>query len=448
MDEQALLKRALQIRRNLIEQGGYWAFDPSQAMQVGPEPLTLTRDQASEARTNGYAVFKFWEQAQKVYLDSCLGVLPAWVAASVEGPLTSEQRNAQMMVASMNELPRLARLDLSSFWFPVEIQERLGFLGGCASWHKANDREGYPEGLKPVGRGPESIPSAFASMVCGFSFGASRPTVALVAPEGYLSEQAYLARYLQSIGIETLVVDRDTLLAGTGVELFKGGLVIAGRGIDFLYRREVNAATLVKHEGGLKVLKSVLDGKLVVEPPLSMLYDTKAPFAWVHHPWLRDYFSDDVRELIPLTTLLPATTDAMFKLGNAELTLDDILSLSNSQRSYVLKYAGPSIEYGLGGRAVYSLEDTSKVARKVVDLALGQVAEGHPWVIQRKDDERFPTTYLAGGELITCPTMHARLLFFYQRIAGVVSLFAAHGNFRNNWKTGGNKDAVFRVICE
>jgi len=444
MEKQEILERGRKIKAALEQQGGYWAFAPDQAMQIGPEPFVISSSDFTAALEAGQTVFRFWQEALRVQLASIRGDLPAWVAESVEGPLDKAQREWQRKVcleSGESALPYLARLDCTSLWYPVEIQERLGFLGGCASWHMANDEAGYPDGISPLGGG--NIPLALAAAFRNIA-GLSCPRVLLVSPKGYLVEQNFLRYQLEVQGILSAVIDRDELLTGVGLAAANGKITVNSQPIDLIYRRELNAATLAQTEAGLEILRSCLAGKVAIEPPLNMLYDCKSPMVWVHHPETAKFFSDDVRALIPPAALLPLSNLERFRLGSSELTINEIFEFSNDKRTFVIKYAGPSIEYGFGGRAVYSLACTHKRAREIIDDARNQIWKGHPWIIQPQDHAKYPTWRLEGDSVVS-EEMYARLLFYYSRSD---SLFAGQANFNRNWKVAGNKATVFSIICE
>jgi len=442
MEKQEILERGRKIKAALEQQGGYWAFAPDQAMQIGPEPFVLTLEQIVAAGEHGQTVSRFWQEVLQVQLASIRGDLPAWIEQSIEGPLTQVQRDWQRKVCLWRNraLPQLARLDCTSLWFPVEVQERLGFLGGCTSWHMANDQAGYPNGLDPVAGGdiPRQLAVAFTILA-----GKSDPRVLLISPVGYLSEQEFLKTQLEIHGVFAAVADRDEFLQGVDLSFSQGKVMFKGQRIDVIYRRELNSATLAQTEAGLKVLQAYLDGQVAVEPPLNMLYDCKSPMAWVHHPETSGYFSQAVKDLIPSTALLPLDNDQVFRLGADSLTTNKILrELSNEKRSFVVKYAGPSIEYGLGGRAVFSLEGSHKQAGGIVDNARDQIGQGHSWIIQPQNHVKYQTWRLEGDEVVQ-EQMYARLLFYY--IRGI--LFAGQANFNKNWKVAGNKTTVMSIIC-
>jgi len=42
MEKQEILERGRKIKAALEQQGGYWAFAPDQAMQIGPEPFVIS----------------------------------------------------------------------------------------------------------------------------------------------------------------------------------------------------------------------------------------------------------------------------------------------------------------------------------------------------------------------------------------------------------------------
>ena len=438
---QAQLLRALAIREHLNDQGGYFVGEPTNAMLISPDAFLLTTAEAQICATNGSVIFDLWRQMQTLYRKAVLGQLPQGVnelvLQMVEGALESHQQRIQQRVAlSMDALPYLSRADLTSVWFLVEIQERLGGLGLISSWLNAIGK------AMPSGNGLGTTIGAniadTLSDVIRSSTGMDDPVAVLICPEKYVSEQEYLARLLNANGILTFVVRKDEI--ETKLRFAGNKVYCYGYEVHFLYRREVAAYTLADSPMGLGIVEANLAGNLVVEPPLNMMYDGKGQLALVHDPQTAEHFTDAVRAIVPPTAVFPKSWYEPFWLGGKQMTLDQVKGMG-----LVVKYAGPNIFYGLGARAVFNTRnDTDGVVR-----GLAEVRAGHPWIIQQMDETRHQATWLdREEEQIRTGDVAGRLMMHYVRKPNnKVEIFAATATNRTNgWKAAGNVDSLFQEI--
>lgn len=427
------------IRRELEKQGGYYVESPSQALKITPDHFDVSQAELIEAEANGPLIWEFWQTSLGIYLKALqIGSGLEWLAQSVEGPINLKQREWQRRLAQNQPtvLPLFARADLSRFWFLVEIQERIGGLGLVESWTRAIRAVQGDRGI--IGR-RDGFAGAFAQTVREAT-DKENPVVALVCPTGYEEEQAYFARRLGQYGLEAHVVHKDRMAH----ELQKDGrfLRLGKRGprIDLLYRREMNAASLCRNEIGLAILAASLEGKVIVEPPLNMIYDCKSPMAWAHHPETREFFSREVRTIICPTALMPGDPSENFVLDGKRLNLSQTVG-----QPFVVKYGGENLKYGFGGRAVYHTKDNDDG----LERGLSEVRAGHPWIVQPLDETKNTVREWDGKKSLAVKTGAARLMLHYVRSPKMelVELALACANIRpNHWKAAGNKDSVFLEI--
>lgn len=444
------------IEARLKENSGYFVGDSSQALQISPDFFLISSEQVDTAQKSARVIWNFWRQALAAYLSAIEDVqLPkparSWVAQSVEGTISDQQKEWQRRIASTQKvLPLFARADLSSLLSPevraslgkemflVEIQERIGGLGLVESWLRAIR---HVAGYQGIIGDPEGFAPTFARAVKRAT-GKQGPLVVLICPEGYQAEQEFLAERLAVFGITAYIVMKDGLekdLVYEGKRLLVRTLGGKKRGVDFLYRREMNAASLALSQIGRGIMEANLEGNLVVEPPLNMIFDCKTPMAWVHHRECTSLFGDDVRALIPPTALLSGRENETFMLADQELSLGQAID-----KAYVIKYAGENIEYGFGGRAVYQT-DTETVA-----YALEQIRAGHPWIIQPRDR----TTYSARQWLRDSQTIQmrhgaGRVMFHcaFDLKTEIAQVVTACAQIRpNHWKAAGNRESIFQEI--
>ena len=447
---------AQRIQERLDESGGYYVGGRENAMYASPDVFHVSQEEREAMEQLGRNTFDLVEASRNLYLAAITGRLDLpWLVEAVEGPLNDHQREVQRAVAihEAGRLPIFARADLTSV-NPVnggaqcETQFRLGGLGLITTYQEAI------RDVLPAGPGEEIEEDLIANVMADAIKEATdneHPVAALIAPEKYVEEQEKLADYLGESGVRAVVIPRDQLDRFT----FEGGRLYAQTEqgkipVDFVYRREVNAATLAESEAGMAIVNAALADGVIVEPLLSMIYDTKVPLALAHDPRVAQYISDEARSAAPMTALLPGDLDTPFHFGGRDITLREIIGLSNSKRPFVVKYAGPSIEYGLGGRAVYTLDDMSKPgATELLEYGMSQVRDGHAWVAQIMDKSRYPARWLErDGQLHSAENTAARVMAFYRRHPdGYVKMFAGIGSNRaGHWKAAGSRESHVRMV--
>lgn len=431
------LSIALAIESQLKKQGGYYVSNSTQMMHVSPDCMTVDPSDLNIIEINGKHIFDLWEQTNLAYLDAIKGKSGfKWVAEAVEGPLTEHQRKVQRRVAiNGSGFPLFARADLSSFpWFLVEVQERIGGLGLIQSWLNAIRAVQGNEGI--IGR-QNPVAEIFVEVVKNAT-GKDSPVVVLICPEGYEEEQSYLAQQLEELGVIAVVVPKKAL----GECLYsKNGYIHFGKTgqvVDFIYRREVNAAIMADTSIGMAIIKANLAGRVVVEPPLNMLFDTKVPMALAHDVRLQEYIEPEVRGIVPPTVMMPTDLDTAFTIGGEQNTLRKLIG-----RGFVVKYAGPNMEYGFGGRGVYNTRDDDRG----IQFGISQAREGHPWIVQMMDTTRYRARFLNSDGLQETKVA-ARIMFHFAQNpnGGAPKPFAAIATNRPHWKAIGSKDSIVQEV--
>lgn len=429
------------IEGNLQSQGGYFVGEASQALQISPDFFWLNQHDLELCQRNVNLVVKFWQEILRVYdlaisnRDSEL----SWVADSIEGPITEFQRTWQRNIArGQNQtLPLFARVDLSSVWFPVEIQERIGGLGLVESWLKTIHQITGFEGIVSDANGFAPACTRAVKKATG----KQNPVVVLVCPSGYEEEQKYLAKCLNEFGLLAFVINKEGL--EEELEYRSGYIRLKQNGlhVDFLYRREMNAASLAESEIGEKIMWAVMSANLVVEPPLNMVFDCKTPMAWVHDRRLQALFSREVLEMITPTVLLPADPDQKFQLQGKTLCANGLVG-----QPYVIKYGGENIQYGFGGRAVFGTDDKGES----LEYGLSQVRLGHPWIVQPLDKKSYLVRqWTRGTEKIEYKRGAGRIMLHLclEPNGQEAKIITACAQIRpNHWKAAGNRESIFQEI--
>ncbi len=431
------------VLKALEAEGGYYDGDPSRALQISPDHFPISPSELAFVEEAGPIVWDFLGQALKLYLEAIQPGSPlAWVAKSVEGPIETEQREWQRRIANAQPaiLPLVTRPDPSSLtpagWFIPELQVRIGGQGFVNSWLTAIRQV---HGMDGIVGSRQSFAYELARVVQKVLPDGS--VAALLVPRGREDEQTYFAQRLSEAGLLTFTVHLDHLEEGLRPEGNNLYLRENGARVGFINRRESNAASLARTPIGQAIIRASLEGNLVVEPPLNMLFDGKTSQAWPHHPQLRGWFSDAVRRIASPMALMPNGGDVPFWLDGRELTLQQIVG-----QPYVVKYGGENVVYGFGGRAVYRTDDNDEGVR----LGIEQAQLGHPWVVQPLDPARyFVRQWHPAQGTIETHKAAGRLMFHYLKdpLSGKVEIVAACVHLRpNHWKAAGNQESIFQEI--
>ncbi|MDQ6985694.1 MAG: hypothetical protein Q9M91_04650 [Candidatus Dojkabacteria bacterium] len=457
VEENKKLKKISQnILSDLEKAGGYYIgskFDRKKnRMMPSPSPYYISQRKLSLCETNGEKIFKMWDTTQMLYKKAILGEIeePNLILQTIEGDITQAQREVQRLIArKQSTLPIFARADLTSFWHLAEVQERMGALGLFQNWLEAIKKNiPLEEGTEYIGK--ESL---IDDIVKGIIESTQKedPTVVLITPKNYLAEQKSLAKKLSSLGIITFVVEKDKL---DNLKVKDGYIYYPVNRkkqvkVDFIYRREVNAAILANSNIGKNIIEASIENKVVCEPPLNMIYDTKSPLAFVKHPRLSKFFTNE-SEIVPETSFIPANKNLSFIYKGQNLNLEQILDLSVSKRLFVIKYSGPNIEYGFGGRGVFNVNDSRRSANRVLDIAIEQVKLGNPWIIQNYDKTRAHLIWLdKSNEVKETNKSASRWMVYYRREKnGKVNLFNIMGTNRpgDSWKASGSPKSVVQTV--
>lgn len=425
------------IRSRLKDTGGYYVRLPEKMLQVSPSFFEISPEEMELVSKNGELIWEFWEAAEKLYLKSIerKNSKLSWVASSVEGSLTDSEVALQREVAKKTAgiYPIFSRADLSSMWFMVEIQERIGGMGMVNSWTTAIRETLGTSGL--IGE-PKGFGYAFALAVKKV-IKKKRPVVVLICPLGYEASQNYFANKINEHGLDAHVVStqglENLIKKEDGIYLRDYDLKV-----DLIYRREMNISTLSKTAIGKSIIDANINSQVRIEPPLNMIYDCKSPTTWPKDPRTSEWFSSRVSKLLPPAALLPKDIKEAFTLGEETLNFKDI-----TNGDYVVKYAGSDIVIGLGGRSVFSTWHSPKIVKMVKK----QIQKGEPWLIQPMDRSREYIEVLDGDRVVK-RKMANRIMVHYSKVlkSKKAKPILACVTSRTHWKAIGAVDAVFQEM--
>lgn len=427
------------LQANLQNRGGYFVKDPSEQMQISPDHFYITLSDIKNIESKATVIWKFWKQVNTLYIDAIDKKVSNYdkILWSVEEAISNEHITLQRKLAKAikNQYPLLARVDATSIWNVVEIQERIGGMGLMESWTDAI-RSIY--GLEGVIGNPYGLVDTFSSVIAS-STNNKNAHVLLICPKGYEDEQNYLKDKLIEKGFSVKIVKKSTFFTEILIKNNKVYDKGTNKRIDFIYRREIDMSDIAREAIGRQLLESYLFGNVVIEPPPNIIYDCKSPMAWVHDEKYLEYFTDDVKQLVTPTYLLPKGLNTKFNFMGEKKTLQDL----KNKRDYILKYAGSDIRRGFGGRSVYN----SRSGWKIINFILEDIARGKPWIVQPKDKTRYKTRIFNGKSIIE-EDLAARIMLYYVRdpVNRNCSFFYGNCTNRKHWKAVGSKDSVFQEV--
>ena len=178
-------------------------------------------------------------------------------------------------------------------------------------------------------------------------------------------------------------------------------------------------------------------------PPMS-LFDQKAILALPFWDKTKQYFSQEIRDILAYTT--PLIDDSICLESGETLTIDEFAALPQSQRKYYLKYAGTDGSVNWGSRSVTSIE---KIGReKLAELLKEKVSDfknnSRPWVLQSesKGEKESVSYYDKSGSIRTDENKNTKYSYFY----GPYSVLGGVVSYRKTNLVHGQSDTIIKLI--
>lgn len=412
------LNRALEIRDycNKLQLGYDRALDCR--FYVGPEPFKLNNDQLAVFISQG-ELFRVWfeitlELCTRAYRDNSM----RWLTDLIEGesPDYVKQVHKQVHLSGLLNIPLFARPDMSAIGASVEVQTPGSGWGYQAAIHNTVGKSTWPGPVKGLKRAVTALTGAYDT-----------PTAYVLYNDPFFPEVEYFCRLCGEAGMQVQMHFKS--LPSTS---------------EVKFVRRPPLEDLLSYGGGSELVQSWLDGRLVLEPGPSLLFDQKLAILFPFHPLLREFYPDSVRQLFPETYLVAKASNLVF--DGKSLSLDELCNLSGSKRQFILKYAGAKKGLRAGGKAVYNLSDCNH--RKVGELlamALQDWEEHRsPWLIQKRVQQKYPIVFLDHvAEEIREAQYYALFRPMYSFLPDEPSeIVALTALFRKDWKVHGSSDAV------
>lgn len=424
--DRVTVQRCSAIRDLLVRAGVFSALHPDETSRSGPSeaaeahwriataPFALTSEQASELVTLGQDLLEFYRAVNRLYLDSCRGHQPTWVAEYLDQGKPESLITYSRMNRFRDSLPAVIRPDIiptSGGMVITELDSVPGGIGltACLSQAYADHERSEPSmtaassheasamshrSFDLVG-GRDGIIQGFAAMLRS-QHDTSAGRVAIVVSDesnDYRPEMRWLATQLQDIGLDAHCVDpRQLRFAEDGLSLDVQG---RSRPVGLIYRfyELFDLMNVPKSE---LVMYAVKKGRVAVTPPYKPALEEKSAFALFHHPALEPFWAgflgkhrfEKLRGWMPRTWILDprpvppsATIPGLSLAGRAISDFRALATATQKERRFVVKPSGFS-ELAWGSRGVSVGHDLSQtVWASALNQALAAFSTT-PYVLQ------------------------------------------------------------------
>ncbi len=178
-------------------------------------------------------------------------------------------------------------------------------------------------------------------------------------------------------------------------------------------------------------------------PPMS-LFDQKAILALPFWDKTKEYFSDEIKDILVYTVPL---IDNTIRLESGEvMTIDEFAALPQSRRKYYLKYAGTDGSINWGSRSVTSIEKIGreKLSELLKEKVLAYKKNRSPWILQAESKgEKISVSYYdKSGKINLTDNQNTKYSYFYGpygAIGGIIS-------YRKTNLVHGQPDTIIKLV--
>ncbi|HBW74218.1 MAG: hypothetical protein UX10_C0003G0018 [Candidatus Magasanikbacteria bacterium GW2011_GWA2_45_39] len=388
--------------------------DPKWGFKPLPKIYTLTNSERDRIHEVGVISASVFKKTRDLVVSALRGdPALAWLAKAVLASVQPEFRSfaSEVMIASESCLPKNFRSDLLGDGTIAELQ--------CpgSGW-------GYLIALENAyGISPENsqVSGTYRSWLRG------RRGVWWLYNESMARSIQHLSNTCKGLGIKLDALTTDEFDPNDS-------------SMEVVVKRPP-FPELVASEKGRALLRRWLEGRVEIDPPPNMLFDSKLLMILLHHPTTRRHFTDDERGLCHPVTLVESMDQLI-----GETTIGNLHAIDPSKRRLVLKYAGARYWERFGGHAVHALHKDCKRAEvmELITKALRQGEEGEAWLLMPFVDSRRTFADLGMPEVSDKETSRPHYLLWrsaYQICDnGGVEHVGTVINLRHTWKVHGSSD--------
>lgn len=420
---------ALRVREFLAQEQVFSAVrregepDQQATWRVAPRPFALPAELVDVLEALGPALWRFQAAADDLYHLALREERYGYVADYLDTGKSEEVRMYGRMHRVRRELPVMLRPDL--IWTAdglkaTEIDAVPGGFGILAAL-----QEVYADlGFAVIGGSRGILDAWYRAMavLAGVPEGASVHVGIVVSDEAddYRPEMAYLARRLQAEGrpVECLH-PREVRFEEEGLRTEQGYLQVLYRFFELFDLRNIPKVDLF--------LYAMRKGRVRMTPPVKAYLEEKIWFAFLHDPFLEEYWRERLgedwellRRVIPRSWVVdprPVPPHALIpglRVGNRPVRdWRQLEGATKSQREFVLKPSGYSPK-AWGSRGVRVGPDLPQAAwQEAVREALAEFPQG-PWVLQEYfKGVKVQTRYLRGRDEVVPMDGRVRLCPYY-----------------------------------
>ncbi len=175
--------------------------------------------------------------------------------------------------------------------------------------------------------------------------------------------------------------------------------------------------------------------------PPYVLFDQKATLVLPFWNKTRDYFTNEIRDIIIYSA--PICGDTIQIEDGSEISIEEFSELSQSKRDYYLKYAGSDVSINWGSRSVQRLKkDSAPICLKKLKQCVSDYKRGKIWMIQKAISEKNQVTYTERSGEEKAEYLNTKYSFFY----GPFDLIGAVTTHSRKNIVHGQPDSIVNLI--
>lgn len=179
-------------------------------------------------------------------------------------------------------------------------------------------------------------------------------------------------------------------------------------------------------------------GKLVFAIPPNIIFDEKAIFVLPFYRETRNFFSKEIRNLFPFTSIIE--NNGFFDENDRFISIANFCKRKPRDRKYFLKYGGPNTNKNWGSRSVFRLSGND--CQKLLDSANTLTKEGEIWLIQKDVSKEIPRIITEDiDELIHQKKQYIKFSAYYSP----VNLMGVKVMARKHFKVHGQADTSIGI---
>jgi hypothetical protein len=184
-----------------------------------------------------------------------------------------------------------------------------------------------------------------------------------------------------------------------------------------------------------------IGNKIKYDLPPHILFDQKAPLVLPFWSVTRDFFTDEIRNIMLYSTpLLPSGIELP---DNTKISVSEFSKLPQSGRKYYLKYAGSDVSINWGAKAVHRLSNySSNSCLELLNNCLSNFNKGQIWLLQKEEKQDDEIEFSDRNNSTRKQKLRAKFSAFY----GPQSLIGVMAMHRNNYKVHGQEDTVLSYV--